>query len=245
MQGGEDAFFTKDVMKDIVKNIKLRFNDCAITLSCGEQSYDFYKELYEAGADRYLLRHETSNNYHYQKLHPNSMSLYNRKKCLLDLKKIGYQIGAGFMVGSPFQTFENIVEDLIFLKNLNPHMVGIGPFIPHKDTKFKNYKAGDSNLTINILSITRLLLPTVLLPATTALGTIDSLGREKAILSGANVIMPNLSPTNVRNHYSLYDNKICTGDEASECKNCIKQKINNIGYSLESSRGDNLNWRRL
>ncbi|MCR1934896.1 [FeFe] hydrogenase H-cluster radical SAM maturase HydE [Clostridium tepidum] len=244
LQGGEDPYFTDNKIIDIIKSIKKLFSDCAVTLSIGEKSYETYKKFYEAGADRYLLRHETASKNLYESLHPN-MSFENRRLCLKNLKKIGYQVGAGFMIGLPNQTNEDYVNDLIFLKELKPHMVGIGPFIPHKDTILRNQPAGTLENTTTLLALIRLLLPQVLLPATTALGTINPMGREKGLKAGANVVMPNLSPTNVRNKYMLYDNKICTGDEAAECRKCIENRINNAGFSLDLTRGDNILWRRI
>jgi len=238
LQGGEDPYYTDDFLEDLIKAIKNKYPDCAITLSIGEKSFDTYARLFKAGADRYLLRHETANEEHYKKLHPPSLSLQNRKQCLVNLKEIGYQVGAGFMVGSPYQTVDHIIEDLLFIKELNPHMVGIGPFIPHHQTPFSNEAAGSLRLTLMLLSIIRLMLPNVLLPATTALGTIHPEGREMGILSGANVVMPNLSPTYVRKNYELYDNKICTGDEAAECRYCLERRINRIGYRIVVDRGD-------
>ncbi len=238
LQGGEDGFYTDDRIADIVRAIKASYPDCAVTLSIGERSRASYQAFFSAGADRYLLRHETANSAHYAKLHPASMTLNNRKRCLYDLKEIGYQVGCGFMVGSPFQTKDNIIDDLLFMKELNPHMVGIGPFIPHGATPFAGYEAGTLELTLFLLGVIRLMLPGVLLPATTALGTIDPRGREKGILAGANVVMPNLSPVDVRSKYLLYDNKICTGDEAAECRLCMQRRIENIGYELVVSRGD-------
>ncbi|MFV3013809.1 [FeFe] hydrogenase H-cluster radical SAM maturase HydE [Clostridium botulinum] len=244
LQGGEDPYYTDDKIIDIVRSIKNLFPDCAITLSIGEKDYDIYKKFYDAGVDRYLLRHETASENLYEKLHPD-MSFENRRLCLKNLKEIGYQVGAGFMIGLPGQTNEDYVNDLIFLKELKPHMVGIGPFIPHKDTVLKNQSAGTLEDTTTLLALIRLLLPEVLLPATTALGTINPMGREKGLKAGANVVMPNLSPTNVRNKYMLYDNKICTGDEAAECRKCIENRINNAGFSLDLTRGDNILWRRI
>ncbi len=238
LQGGEDGYYKDEIIADIVSTIKSNYPDCAITLSIGEKSYESYKMFFDAGADRYLLRHETANGNHYSKLHPENLSLENRKQCLYNLKEIGYQVGCGFMVGSPFQATDCIVEDLLFIKQLQPHMVGIGPFIPHKDTPFADKSAGTLELTLFILGIIRLLLPKVLLPATTALGTIHPKGRELGILAGANVVMPNLSPTDVRKKYMLYDNKICTGDEAAECRVCLNNRIESIGYKLVVSRGD-------
>ncbi|ENJ9655296.1 [FeFe] hydrogenase H-cluster radical SAM maturase HydE [Clostridium botulinum] len=244
LQGGEDPYYTDDKIINIVKSIKNLFPDCAITLSIGEKDYDIYKKFYEAGADRYLLRHETASKNLYEKLHPD-MSFENRRRCLKNLKEIGYQVGAGFMIGLPKQTNEDYVNDLVFLKELKPHMVGIGPFIPHKDTVLKNQSAGTLQKTTTLLALIRLLLPEVLLPATTALGTINPMGREEGLKAGANVVMPNLSPTNVRDKYMLYDNKICTGDEAAECRKCIENRINNAGFSLDLTRGDNILWRRI
>lgn len=238
LQGGEDGYYTDEVMCDIVSSIKSLYPDCAVTLSLGERTEESYRKLFEAGADRYLLRHETANEEHYKKLHPSEMSLANRKKCLYTLKEIGYQTGAGFMVGSPYQTYETLAEDLLFLKDLNPQMCGIGPFIPHKDTPFANGKSGSVRLTLVLLSLVRLMLPKVLLPATTALGTADGKGREKGVLHGANVVMPNLSPTEHRADYSLYDNKICTGDEAAECIKCLSNRMKSIGYKIVTYRGD-------
>lgn len=238
LQGGEDPYFSDDRMIDIIGSIKGKYADCAITLSIGEKNAETYQAYFDAGADRYLLRHETANPEHYRKLHPESLSLDNRKKCLYDLKKIGFQVGCGFMVGSPYQTLDNIVEDLLFIKELNPEMVGIGPFIPHHDTPFKDESAGTMELTLFLLGIVRLMLPSVLLPSTTALGTIHPQGREKGIMAGANVVMPNLSPVDVRTKYLLYDNKICTGDEAAECVRCMAKRVESIGYEIVVTRGD-------
>ncbi len=240
LQGGEDPYFKDEIMVDIITEIKKRFPDCAMTLSLGERSVESYKRLKEAGADRYLLRHETANEDHYRILHPENMSLSNRKECLYELKRLGYQVGAGFMVGAPGQTLDCLAEDLIFLKELEPQMVGIGPFIPHHDTKFAKEEKGNTELTLLLLSIVRILLPKVLLPATTALGTVDSKGREKGIEAGANVVMPNLSPVSNRKKYDLYDEKICTGEEAAECKNCLEKRIASIGYTIVTERGDAL-----
>ncbi len=238
LQGGEDGHYSDEVLVDIIKAIKSRHPDCALTLSVGERSHESYKAFYDAGADRYLLRHETADPVHYSKLHPSCLTLETRKQCLMDLKKIGYQVGSGFMVGSPGQTSDQLAEDMIFLNELQPQMVGIGPFIAHHDTPFATEQSGTAELTLFLLSLIRLLLPAVLLPATTALGTIDPLGREKGILAGANVVMPNLSPREVRDKYLLYDNKICTGDEAAECRHCIDGRIKSIGYQVVVDRGD-------
>ncbi len=239
LQGGEDSYFTDEKMVEIIKKIKEKYPGNAITLSLGERSYKSYKMMFNAGADRYLLRHETASKDLYESLHPNG-SFENRIQCLKNLKEIGYQVGAGFMVGLPNQSNKNLIDDLIFLKELNPHMCGIGPFIPHKDTPLANEKGGTLEKTITMLALVRLMLPKILLPATTALGSIDPLGREKGLKAGANVVMPNLSPTSVREKYSLYDGKICTGDEAAECRSCIERRINAAGFNLEITRGDSL-----
>lgn len=238
LQGGEDPYYTDERMIDIIKAIKEAYPDCALTLSIGEKEYASYLAYKEAGADRYLLRHETADGAHYRKLHPENMSLEKRKQCLYQLKELGYQTGAGFMTGSPWQTSKCIAEDLVFLEELKPEMVGIGPFIPHHDTRFADCKKGSLELTLLLLSIVRIILPKVLLPATTALGTIDPKGREKGILAGANVVMPNLSPVRFRKKYDLYDEKICTGEEAAECRGCLERRIASVGYRIVTDRGD-------
>lgn len=238
LQGGEDPFFTDEVLCGVVKRLKSTHPDCAVTLSVGERSYESYKALRKAGADRYLLRHETANKEHYKKLHPDSMSFDNRQRCIEDLKRLGYQVGVGFMVGSPYQTYEDLANELIYLKKVAPDMVGIGPFIPHKDTPFADFDAGSAELTTFMLSLIRLSLGDVLLPATTALGTVAHDGREQGILAGANVLMPNLSPAAVRGKYLLYDNKICTGDEAAQCIECLKRRIKKTGCEIVVDRGD-------
>lgn len=238
MQGGEDAFFSDNVLCDIITEIKGRHPDCAITLSLGERSYESYKCLYDCGADRYLLRHETADKEHYEKLHPSDMSFDNRMSCLKSLKEIGYQVGCGFMVGSPFQTNETLAKDLKFIEEFSPDMCGIGPFIPHHATPFCDKPAGTLELTLYCLSIIRLIKPNILLPATTALGTIADNGRELGILSGANVVMPNLSPVRERKKYELYDNKICTGEESAQCKHCLSSRMKSVGYEIVVDRGD-------
>ena len=238
LQGGEDGWFTDERMVRIVGAIKSRFPDCAVTLSIGERSKESYQALFQAGADRYLLRHETFNAVHYSLLHPSSLTAASRQKCLWTLKDIGYQVGAGFMVGAPGQTPEYLAEDLLFLEKLKPHMVGIGPFIPHHATPFAGELAGTLEETLFLLGLIRLLLPKVLLPATTALGTIAPNGRELGILSGANVIMPNLSPADVRENYTLYDNKLCTGAEAAAGIQELKDRMCAIGYQIVTDRGD-------
>ena len=238
LQGGEDPWFTDDRLCAIIHDIATSFPDCAITLSLGERSRDSYQRLFDAGAHRYLLRHETSNAAHYGLLHPPTQELSTRINCLYQLRNIGYQVGCGFMVGTPHQSMEHLLGELRFLQEFQPHMVGIGPFLPHHQTPFANEPAGSLTLTLRLLAIIRLLLPQVLLPATTALGTINPKGRESGILSGANVVMPNLSPTSVRKKYALYDNKICTGDEAAECRSCLTRRMDSIGYALTVARGD-------
>ncbi len=238
LQGGEDGFFTDEIVCGIVREIKRRCPDCAVTLSLGERGDESFRRLYAAGADRYLLRHETADLAHYAKLHPDSMSGAERQRQLFVLKQTGFQTGAGFMVGSPYQTAENLADDLLFLKKLQPQMCGIGPFIPHKDTEFRDFSQGSLELTLTLLAVIRLMHPRILLPATTALGTIHPQGRELGILHGANVVMPNLSPLEHRKDYAIYDNKICTGDEAAECIRCLSVRVQRIGYQIVTERGD-------
>lgn len=238
LQGGEDLYFSDIVLCRIVNNIKSKYPDCAVTLSMGERSYESYKNLKSAGADRYLLRHETADNTHYSKLHPAGMSLENRKKCLYNLKSLGYQTGTGFMVGSPYQTVENIISDLRFMQEIQPEMIGIGVFIPHHDTPFRDYPHGSAELNIKLISIIRLMFPKALIPATTALGTVSPDGRERGIQAGCNVVMPNLSPLMFRKSYELYDNKICTGEESAQCIECLRKRVESVGYELDMSRGD-------
>lgn len=238
LQGGEDPYYTDDRITDIVSEIKKRYPDCAVTLSIGEKSRESYQRYFDAGADRYLLRHETADALHYSKLHPPELTLENRMRCLRDLRETGYQVGCGFMVGSPYQTAEELAQDMVFIQDFRPDMVGIGPFIPQHDTPFAEMESGTAELTLFMLGLIRLALPNVLLPSTTALGTVDPLGREKGILAGANVVMPNLSPVSVRKKYLLYDNKICTGDEAAECRNCLQSRMRSIGYDVVVDRGD-------
>lgn len=238
LQGGEDPYFTDDRVCDIVSEIHRRFADCAITLSIGEKTRESYRAYYDAGAERYLLRHETATEVHYGKLHPAEMSLANRKKCLFDLKEIGYQVGAGFMVDSPFQTTENLVADLRFLQELQPDMIGIGPYITHGETPFAQYPSGSLEKTLRMVSILRLLFPYALIPSTTALGTIHAEGRELGLKAGGNVVMPNLSPVSVRKKYDLYENKICTGEEAAQCRGCLEQRVARAGYRIVTDRGD-------
>ncbi len=238
LQGGEDPFYTDEVLCGIVRQLKERHPDCAVTLSVGERSRESYQALREAGADRYLLRHETADPDHYAKLHPREMSFDNRMRCLRDLKELGYQTGCGFMVGSPFQTPENLAGDLKFIETFRPAMCGIGPFVPHRNTPFRDQAPGTAELTLFLLSVIRLMLPEVLLPATTALGTVLPRGREAGILAGANVVMPNLSPVRVRKKYELYDNKICTGEESAQCRDCLRQRMRSVGCFPAVDRGD-------
>ena len=238
LQGGEDPYYTDEMICDIVKAVKERYPDCAVTLSIGEKPRESYEKYFKAGADRYLLRHETADQAHYGKLHPEDMSADNRKRCLYDLKEIGYQVGAGFMVGSPYQTTDNLIADLRFLQELQPDMIGIGPYITHKDTPFKDEKGGTLALSLRMLAILRLMFPYALLPSTTALGTIDPSGRELGLQAGGNVVMPNLSPVKVREKYAIYDNKICTGEESAQCRRCLEMRIENAGYRAVTDRGD-------
>lgn len=238
LQGGEDPFFTDDIICDIVSKIREDHPDCAITLSIGEKPRESYLAYFRAGADRYLLRHETASGEHYRKLHPDSMSLENRKRCLYDLKEIGYQVGSGFMVGSPFQTTECLIQDLRFLQELMPDMIGIGPYISHAETPFREHKNGTLSQTLRLIAILRLMFPYALIPATTALGTIDPMGRELGLKAGANVVMPNLSPVGVRKLYDLYENKICTGEEAAQCRGCLEKRVESAGYQIVTDRGD-------
>lgn len=238
MQGGEDPYYTDEMICDIVSKIKSRYPDCAVTLSIGEKPRESYQAFFDAGADRYLLRHETADLEHYGKLHPEAMSLENRKECLFDLKEIGYQVGSGFMVGSPYQTTENLISDLRFLQKLQPDMIGIGPYITHAGTPFAEFKSGDVMLTLRLVSILRLMFPYALIPSTTALGTIHPQGRELGLKAGANVVMPNLSPVSVRKLYSLYENKICTGEEAAQCRGCLERRVESAGYKIVTDIGN-------
>lgn len=244
LQGGEDPYFTDDRICKIVYEIKNKFPECAVTLSIGEKSFETYKSFKDAGADRYLLRHESANCEHYSKLHPEEMKLEVRKEALFALKEIGFQVGSGFMVGSPFQTYENILEDLRFLQELQPDMIGIGPYLVQGDTPFANFENGDLKLTLRLVSILRLMFPKALIPATTALGTLHIRGREMGIMSGANVVMPNLSPPSKRELYSIYDNKLATGAESAQKLDELCDNMKKIGYEISYERGDaKTNWR--
>ena len=238
LQGGEDGHFTDQRLTSLLSAIKAAHPDCAVTLSLGERSRESYERLFEAGADRYLLRHETATKSHYERLHPPALSFDNRMRCLKDLREIGYPVGCGFMVGSPFQTTEDLARDLAFIADFKPDMCGIGPFIPHKDTVFADFPPGTVELTCYLLSIIRLIHPPVLLPATTALGTIHPEGREMGILSGANVVMPNLSPASVRKKYMLYNDKVSDGAESAQSKAELQRRMEAIGYEVVTARGD-------
>lgn len=238
LQGGEDPFFTEEKICKIVSSIRKEYPDCAITLSIGEKDKESYQAFFDAGANRYLLRHETASDEHYRKLHPEEMSLSNRKRCLFDLKEIGYQVGAGFMVGSPFQKIENLIEDLRLLQELNPDMIGMGPFISQSDTPFALYESGDLKLTLRLISILRLLFPHALIPATTALGTIHPEGWEMGLKAGANVLMLNVTPPEAQKKYLLYDNKNRARDDAKSNRENIEERVRNIGYKVVNSVGD-------
>lgn len=244
MQGGEDPFFDDTLLCGLIRKIKKNYPECAVTLSLGERSRESYEALFDAGADRYLLRHETADLDLYHQLHPDTMSFENRMQCLKALKEIGYQTGCGFMVGAPYQTNRSIAADLKFVEKFRPDMCGIGPFIPHAATLFAEFPPGSLQTTLFLLSLLRLIDPYILLPATTALGTINPTGREQGILAGANVVMPNLSPVSVRKKYELYNNKICTGEESAQCQKCLNRRMESIGYRIVSDRGDRKKERR-
>lgn len=245
LQGGEDPWFSDERLCDIVARIRSAHPDCAVTLSMGERSRASYRALHDAGAERYLLRHETANPLHYRRLHPPEMSFERRMRCLEDLRDIGYAVGIGFMVGSPYQTPHDLAMDLKLVEEFGPQMCGIGPFVAHHATPFASQESGSLELTCYLLSIIRLISPGILLPATTALGSIHPQGREKGIMSGANVVMPNLSPVDVRKDYELYDGKICTGEEAAECRGCLAARMRSIGYEIVVDRGDPVDERRI
>lgn len=238
LQGGEDMYFGDDILCKIVKGIKSICPDCAVTLSMGERSLESYQNLYNAGADRYLLRHETADKEHYSMLHPPGMSFENRMECLKSLKGIGYQTGCGFMVGSPYQTSRNLAMDLKFIEEFQPHMCGIGPFIPHKDTEFSSEGPGSVALTCFLMAIIRLMNPRILLPATTALATLSPDGREAAVRCGANVVMPNLSPEDAKKNYTLYNNKAHSGSESAKCLDSLQKQLDSVGAKIVVDRGD-------
>lgn len=240
LQGGEDPYFTDDRICEIVSEIAAAYPDCRITLSIGEKSRESYQKYFDAGARRYLLRHETADAEHYRKLHPETLSLENRKRCLYDLKAIGYQVGSGFMIGSPYQTPECLLADIRFLQELQPAMIGVGPYITHRETPFADMPSGELHFGLRIVALLRLLFPKALIPATTAFGSLHPQGRELALKAGGNVVMPNLSPVTVRKLYDLYENKICTGEEASQCKGCLEARVTSAGYQIVSDVGDSL-----
>ena len=238
LQGGEDGKFSDERMVALIQTIKQQYPDCAVTLSLGERKRESYQKLFEAGADRYLLRHETFNQEHYSRLHPDGMSRDARLACLTSLKYAGYQTGTGIMVGSPYQTIDDIVEDLMYIQELKPEMIGIGPFIHHHGTPFAGMPDGSLDLTLKLISIFRLMRPYSLIPATTALATLSPDGRTKGILAGANVVMPNLTPAKRRGDYSLYEGKASTGAESAEGLAELKKELNAIGYDVIVHRGD-------
>ncbi|MEE0511372.1 MAG: [FeFe] hydrogenase H-cluster radical SAM maturase HydE [Peptococcaceae bacterium] len=238
LQGGEDGYFNDEVLTEWVSTLSQRFPDCALTLSLGERSRESYERLYKAGAQRYLLRHETATDSHYKKLHPQEMSLSHRLMCLSELKEIGFQTGCGIMVGSPYQTWDNLLSDLRYMQSFNPQMVGLGPFIPANHTPFEHEPPGNLDDTLWMLAVVRLMLPHVLLPATTALATLSPIGREAGLKAGANVLMPNLSPLSVRKKYSLYDNKATLDGEAAENVAALSRWLQEIGYEAVVDRGD-------
>ena len=238
LQGGDDPWFNDERMLHIIAAIRKRYEDCAITLSFGEKSAASYRAFFEAGANRYLLRHETANESHYRQLHPQTMDMKKRQDCLWSLKEIGYEVGSGFMVGSPYQTTECLIADLRFFQQLRPDMIGIGPFIAHRSTPFSDFANGPLRLTLRMIAVIRLMFPNALIPSTTALGTIDPSGREYGLRCGANVLMPNLSPLSVRKKYELYDNKICTDEEAAECRACLERRVIGAGYNVVTHIGN-------
>jgi biotin synthase len=238
IQSGEDSFYTDEVVSMMLREIKEKYPEIRITLSLGERSKESFQTLFDAGADRYLLRHEAASRRLYEHLHPSFMSFDNRIECLNNLKEIGYQVGGGFMVGSPTQSNSDLVEDLVFLKKLEPHMVGIGPYLCHSDTELAGNESGTLTETLVMVALTRLILPKSLLPATTALGSLDKIGREKALKVGANVMMPNISPTENRDKYEIYQNKICTTDTSDQCRNCIEARIVGVGHEIDLGVGD-------
>lgn len=244
LQGGDDPYFSDEIFCEIIAGIKRRHPDCAVTLSIGEKTYESYLSYFHAGADRFLLRHETADPDHYGILHPDHMSLETRRKCLHNLKEIGYQVGSGFMVGSPGQTTENLIKDLRFLQELKADMIGIGPYLSHKDTPFRDCPDGDVDLCLRLIAVLRLMFPYSLIPATTALGTIHPQGREMGLKAGANVVMPNLSPVKIRKLYELYDNKICTGEESAECRSCLERRVTSAGYQIVSEIGHAKSYQR-
>lgn len=244
LQSGEDGYFTDERLCRLIQSIRTRHPDCAVTLSIGERSRESYEALYNAGAERFLLRHETASQPHYALLHPEDMSFSHRMQCLEVLKEIGYQVGCGMMVGSPYQTTEHLASDMEFMSRFQPAMVGIGPFIPHKDTPFRDFSAGNQTLTLFLISLTRIMLPTVLLPSTTALGSVSDDGRKQGVLCGCNVVMPNLSPANVRKQYMLYNNKSGVDQSAATGLQLLRRQMEDIGYQVVIGRGDHQSYQQ-
>lgn len=238
LQGGEDPVQSDEWLAGVVSAIKQRYPEKAVTLSVGERSVQGYAMLREAGADRYLLRHETADDGHYSFLHPSNMSASNRRRCLQVLGSLGYQVGAGMMVGSPGQTVEHLVKDLMLLDELRPQMIGIGPFIPAAGTPFAAEPPGSAETTLLLISLLRLRFPAALIPATTALATLLPDGTEQGVLAGANVVMPNVTPPEAREKYTIYNNKKITGSEAAEQLAALDERLNRIGYYVDFSRGD-------
>lgn len=243
LQSGEDLWYTEERFKALIHQIKRRYPETAVTLSIGERKVEIYQSLFAAGADRFLMRHETASKKLYQRLHP-TMRFEDRRACLSALKKIGYQVGAGFMVGLPGQTSTELAEDLRYLKELLPDMIGIGPFIPHSETPLGEEKGGTVEDTLVMVALARLLIPDSLIPATTALGTLHPQGREMALKAGANVVMPIITPTSVRKQYALYENKICGDDHPEDCRYCVEQRIQAVGFEVDLGRGDKLSHRQ-
>lgn len=243
LQGGEDDYYTDEAMCELIREICLSCPGSAVTLSLGEKRKQSYEAFRKAGASRYLLRHETATAEHFSRLHPPGQRLETRMEALATLKDLGFQVGAGFMVGAPFQTPEHMAENLYFLQEFRPHMVGIGPFIPHQDTPFGKYPAGDSSQTVKMIAITRGILPGALIPATTALATLSKDARMRALQGGANVVMPNLSPNEVRVKYNLYNNKLSTGTESAQMLVALREELERYGRKMDLSRGDSPLWK--
>ena len=238
LQGGEDGTHTDEWLVELISDMRRTYPDVAITLSLGERTEESYRRLKEAGANRYLLRHEAANEELYASLHPSSKGLKHRLECLEALKRCGYQTGMGMMIGVKGQSVDHIVEDLLLIERMQPEMVGIGPFLPHKATPLGSEPAGELNMVLATIAIVRLMLPKALLPSTTALATLHPRGRLEGILSGANVVMPNLSPSDVRAKYAIYENKASWGKEAAEGLSALESELNTIGYHIDYARGD-------
>lgn len=234
LQSGEDEYYNTDLMCEIIEGIKKL--GVALTLSIGEKTYEEYKAFKEAGADRYLIRIETTDKTLYNQMHPN-MDFDNRVRCLGDLGRLGYEVGTGCLVGLPNQTIESLADDILFFKEINADMVGIGPFIPHPHTPLKDSATGSFTLALKVMALTRILLKDINIPATTAMETLNPNGRIIALQSGANVVMPNVTTTEYRAKYEIYPNKICINENPDKCKGCISAKIQSIGRSVSTSFG--------